>query len=254
MHTRLPRRSRPLLFLLCVVFALIGVSVGPLSWPVSVGSAQSQVQATQKNSEPASGTPQADQKGRSDHPRKNTATTPNKTSTEPPGDMELTEKSPAAYDPRWDRDYPQDQRKKLLPFPDLRPGDIPPVKLYLYGGPGNSSYASLDDVPDFKQFYERLSNQKAVVMERWKAYLDTRYAFTGKTDSSVTMTRGKPVPIGPVVKLPAGIKSWEELANLTPEEIYKRDLFPEGFRPLSHPLQSTGHMLFPAMWLIAHPE
>jgi len=166
----------------------------------------------------------------------------------------MTERSPAAYDPNWDRDYPQDQRKKLQPFPELRPGDIPPVKLYLYGGPGKSSYASVDDVADFKEFYDRLSKQKPAVMSRWKAYLDTRYLFTGKTDNSVTMTRGKPLPVGPIVKLPDGIKSWEELANLSPEEIFKRDLFPEGFRPLSHPLQSTGHMLFPEMWLIAHPE
>jgi cytochrome c peroxidase len=163
-------------------------------------------------------------------------------------------KSPAAYDETWDREYPQDQRNRLLPFPDLKPGDIPPVKLYLYGGAAKTSYASVDDVGNFNEFYTRLSEQKPAVMARWKAYLATRYLFTGKTDSSVTMTRGKPIPVGPVVKLPEKITSWEELANLTPEEILKRDLFPEGFRPLSHPLQSTGHMLFPEMWLAAHPE
>src|SRR5258708_29974084 len=64
-------------------------------------------------------------------------------------DNQLTPKSPAAYDPDWERgDYPQDQRNKLLAFPNLRPGDITPVKLYLYGGPGTSSYASIDDVRD----------------------------------------------------------------------------------------------------------
>jgi hypothetical protein len=168
---------------------------------------------------------------------------------------QLTPKSPAAYDPNWERtDYPQDQRTKLLAFPNLRPGDITPVKLYLYGGPGASSYASIDDVGDFSDFFKRLSDQKPAVMARWKAYLDTRYEFSGKTDSVVTMARGKHIPVGPVVKLPDGIKSWEELANLTPAELFKRDLFPEGFRPLAHPLQSTGHMLFPQIWLAAHPE
>src|SRR6266850_2114488 len=40
-------------------------------------------------------------------------------------DNQLTPKSPAAYDPDWERgDYPQDQRNKLLAFPNLRPGDI----------------------------------------------------------------------------------------------------------------------------------
>src|SRR2546425_53539 len=169
-------------------------------------------------------------------------------------DSQLTVKSPAAYDPNWDRDYPQDQRRQLMPFPNLRPGDITPVKLYLYGGPGASSFASVDDVADFRQFYERLSEQKPAVMARWKAYLNTRYVLSGKTDPEVTMTRGKHIPVGPVAKLPDGVKSWEELANLTTEELLKRDLFPEGFRPLAHPLQSTGHMLFPERWLNSHPE
>ena len=181
---------------------------------------------------------------------------PSTTAAAPSADEnQLTPKSPAAYDPNWERaDYPQDQRNKLLAFPNPRPGDITPVKLYLYGGPGASSYASIDDVGDFGEFYKRLSDQKPAVMARWKAYLDTRYEFSGKTDSVVTMSRGKHIPVGPVVKLPDGIKSWEELANLTPAELLKRDLFPEGFRPLAHPLQSTGHMLFPQSWLAAHPE
>jgi cytochrome c peroxidase len=170
-------------------------------------------------------------------------------------DNQLTPKSPAAFDPDWERaDYPQDQRNKLLAFPILRPGDITPVKLYLYGGAGATSFASVDDVADFDEFYTRLSGQKPKVMDRWKDYLKMRYAFSGKVDPVVTMARGKHIPVGPVAKLPEGIKSWEELATLSPAEILKRDLFPEGFRPLAHPLQSTGHMLFPQLWLTAHPE
>src|SRR6185295_438145 len=81
------------------------------------------------------------------------------------GENQLTPKSPAAYDPNWERgEYPQDQRNKLLAFPSLRPGDMTPVKLYLYGGPGASSYASIDDVADFSEFYKRLSDQKPRVM------------------------------------------------------------------------------------------
>src|SRR5437762_1941877 len=61
---------------------------------------------------------------------------PSTTAAAPSADEnQLTPKSPAAYDPNWERaDYPQDQRNKLLAFPSLRPGDITPVKLYLYGG------------------------------------------------------------------------------------------------------------------------
>ncbi len=42
------------------------------------------------------------------------------------------------------------------------------------------------------------------------------------------------------------------LATLAPEEVKRRDLFP--YKPLAHPLQSTAHMLFPKMWVDAHPE
>ena len=164
--------------------------------------------------------------------------------------------SPMAYERDWKRPYPQYQEvgRDLLPFPLLKPGDITPVDLYRYGGPGASSYASVADVPDFDSFYRRLSAQKSKVMARWKAYMDLRYELTGRTDPRLTMTRGKPVPLGPVVRLPKGVASWEELDRLAPGEIRARDLFPEGFRPLAHPLQSTGHMLFPEMWLRAHPE
>jgi cytochrome c peroxidase len=162
----------------------------------------------------------------------------------------------AAYNSDWERPYPQYQviGKELLPFPDLRPGDITPTDLYRYGGPGRSSFASVDDVGDFDEFYRRLSQQKPKVMGRWKDYMDLRYHFTRKVDPEVTMSRSKPLPVGPVIRLPQAITSWEQLANLSPREIREKDLLPEGFRPLAHPLQSTGHMLFPPMWIKQHPE
>jgi hypothetical protein len=57
---------------------------------------------------------------------------------------------------------------------------------------------------------------------------------------------------GPVSRLPKGVKSFEELAALSPEEIREKDLFP--FKPLAHPLASTAHMVFPDSWNKAHPE
>jgi hypothetical protein len=258
MDKRLRRQLTVVFFLLFFAVSLVGLSLDSGSWLVRNGLAQKPRKPTTPT--PTSVAAQSDMAGAKKEVLDHTRGNPPKrvdTITPPPAaeEMGLTEKSPAAYDATWDRDYPQDQRKKLLAFPDLRPGDIPPVKLYLYGGaPGKTSYASIDDVANFNDFYTRLSEQKPAVMARWKAYMDTRYAFSGKTEPSVTMSRGKPIPVGPVVKLSTGFQSWEELANLTPEEILKRDLFPEGFRPLSHPLQSTGHMLFPQVWLLAHPE
>jgi cytochrome c peroxidase len=50
------------------------------------------------------------------------------------------------------------------------------------------------------------------------------------------------------------VASWEELAQLSPDPIRETNLFPLGFRPLSHPLHTVGHQLFPQMWTRVHPE
>jgi cytochrome c peroxidase len=57
---------------------------------------------------------------------------------------------------------------------------------------------------------------------------------------------------GPVTRLPAGVATFEDLANLTPEQVKAKDLFP--FKPLAHPLQTTAHMVFPPDWIRVHPE
>ncbi len=164
--------------------------------------------------------------------------------------------SQAGYAADWERPYPQYQPvgKALKPFPRLKPGDLPPQDLYRYGGRGLSSFGSVDDVESFQEFCDKCIAMKPKVMAARNDYMQTRYAFTGKSRPGATMTRGKPVPLGPVARLPFGVESWDELAALSPEEIRNRDLFPEGFRPLSHPLQSIGHQLFPQSWTRLHPE
>ena len=92
------------------------------------------------------------------------------------------------------------------------------------------------------------------VMEERSKYMALRYDFSGKGSSEVSMTRGKPIPVGPVVRLPEGIKSWQELSELGPAEIRRRGLFPKGFMPLSHPLHTVGHQLFPQSWTDIHPD
>lgn len=168
----------------------------------------------------------------------------------------LLEDGAAAFDADWERDYPQYQPvgRTLEPFPAAGPGTIVPQQLYRYGGVGRTSFASVDDVADFDLFYRTASKRKPEVMAARMAYLRERYAFSNAAHGAVRMTRGKPVPAGPVVRLPKGIASWEDLASLAPSDLLARDLFPEGFRPLSHPLHSTGHQLFPQVWTRQHPE
>src|SRR6185503_20141013 len=137
MDKRLRRLFGVSFFLFILAALLVGSSFGPEAWLVRSSAQQTRTEGHANKSA--------------------TAPAPKKSSAPRAEEMELAGKSPAAYDEDWDRDYPQDQRKKLLPFPDLRPGDIPPVKLYLYGGPAKSSYASVDDVANFNEFYARLS-------------------------------------------------------------------------------------------------
>jgi cytochrome c peroxidase len=164
--------------------------------------------------------------------------------------------TPAAQVADWERPYPQYQPvgKVLKPYPPCRPGDPTPPELYRSGGRGHTSYASVDDVADFEAFANRCREMKPRIMAECKQYLDRRYNFCGAVTREVTMTRGKPLPVGPVTRLPAGVASWEELTALSPQTIRERELFPEGFRPLPHPLHTTGHQLFPQMWTRLHPE
>jgi cytochrome c peroxidase len=46
------------------------------------------------------------------------------------------------------------------------------------------------------------------------------------------------------VKLPAGAKSWDDLASLSADEIKQKNLFPMGFRPLPHANHPEGGMVF----------
>ena len=168
----------------------------------------------------------------------------------------LAPESRAAYDPNWERDYPQYQPvgKALQPCPVLKPGAICPQDLSVYGGAGRTSLASVDDVADFDEFYRMCAANKPKVNEVRRKYMAERYDFTGALDPSATMTRGKPLPVGPVTRLPKGVTSWEDLAELSPADIRERGLWPAGFRPLSHPLHTAGHQLFPQMWTRVHPE
>ncbi len=142
----------------------------------------------------------------------------------------------------------------LPPFPAVSPGDPVPQKLYQYTGKGAITYDGVDRIPDFAPWRAAVHARKETVQKQRAAYLDTRYDWAAlRTDGACRMSGGKLLPIGPVTRLSQGL-SWEALAKLTPEEIRRRGLFPEGFRPLSHPLHSTGHMLFPESWIKAHPE
>jgi cytochrome c peroxidase len=83
-------------------------------------------------------------------------------------------------------------------------------------------------------------------MKRQTDLLEQRYDLGDRPARGLTVSdRPKPIQEGVRAKLPAGVRSWEDLAAMNPEEIRRRDLFPAGFMPLPHPNHPEGGMLFP---------
>src|ERR1700687_3469790 len=116
---------------------------------------------------------------------------------------------------------------------------------YAQQGPrGKTSYMPVDITEPFSAIFTRLSAQKPEVTREHMALLNERYNWTNRPAAGVTMDRTKPVQEGVRVKLPAG-KTWEALANMSPEQIREQNAFPKGFYPLPHPKHSAGGFVFP---------
>ncbi len=109
---------------------------------------------------------------------------------------------------------------------------------------GQSSYAPVVIQEDFQTVMKRMQAAKPEVMKRQRALLESRYDLANRPAQGVTMSRGKPVQAGVRVKLPAGV-TWDQLAQMSPDEIRSKNLFPAGFYPLPHPNHAEGGMVFP---------
>jgi len=143
---------------------------------------------------------------------------------------------------------------QLLPYPQpCREGDRTPFDLWRYAGRGPSSWGSPNLRMDWDAWVKYCAEMKPKLMEECRAYMNSRYDFHGETLEGQVMSGGrKAIMKGPVARLPQAVRSWEELASLSANQIHQQDLFP--YKPLAHPLQSTAHMLFPDSWVKVHPE
>lgn len=110
------------------------------------------------------------------------------------------------------------------------------------GARGKTSYAPVQE-EDFNAVVKRMSDARPAVMKKHMDLLNERYDMADKPGQA-RMSRGKPVQSGVRVKLPAGV-TWDQLANMTPDEIKEKGLFPKGFLPLPHPNHPEGGMVFP---------
>ena len=121
------------------------------------------------------------------------------------------------------------------------------------GQPPSDAKSSYDQIAPvligkgtFKDVMAKDKADKPGVMDRQKKLLEERYDLTARPDKALTMTRGKPVQVGPTAKLPNGM-TWAQLAAMAPADVREKGLFPKGFLPLPHPKHEAGGMLFPQM-------
>lgn len=99
-------------------------------------------------------------------------------------------------------------------------------------------------VEDFQETFESDSADKDSVMERQQTLLEERYDLSDNPSDFMMSGGRKAVQEGVRVRLPDGV-TWDELNEMTPEEIREQDLFPKGFMPLPHAKHPTGGMVFP---------
>jgi cytochrome c peroxidase len=110
--------------------------------------------------------------------------------------------------------------------------------------PPDASYRPLPTVPfDTAKAIDQA--MKPQVMARQESLLAERYDLAEHPIPGVMMSGGrKPVQSGVRVKLPAG-QTWDNLAEMSPDDIRARGLLPSGFLPLPHVKQATGGQVFP---------
>jgi len=113
-----------------------------------------------------------------------------------------------------------------------------------------SSYSPVNE-ESFEKVMAQDKAQKAMVMKRQMDLLNERYDLTRHVTTEVTMSGGKPLPVGPTAKL-KGRLTWEKLAGMTPEKMKEEGSFP--YLPLPHPNHATGGMLFTQIQIKQFPR
>src|SRR4029434_1558848 len=93
--------------------------------------------------------------------------------------------------------------------------------------------------------------EKQAVTDAQRRLLESRYDLQPRLDPTVRMSRAKPVAVGPTAKLAAGL-TWERLAEMTPEDIRSRGVFP--YPSLPHPKQASGGQVFPPQQIDMFPR
>jgi len=105
----------------------------------------------------------------------------------------------------------------------------------------------------FEEIYKAAVANKPKIAAQQRKLLESRYNLDPKLDPKATMSRGKPLVVGPTARLPQGM-DWDTLAAMSPEEVRVKDAFP--YKALPHPMQggALGGQVFPPMQIKMFPR
>ena len=105
----------------------------------------------------------------------------------------------------------------------------------------------------FEDGYKAAVANKPKVAARQQKLLESRYDLEPKLDPKATMSRGKPLVVGPTARLPQGM-DWDTLAAMSADQVRAKDAFP--YKALPHPAQGggLGGQVFPPMQIKMFPR
>ncbi|MGQ9370988.1 hypothetical protein [Azospirillum sp. ST 5-10] len=140
-------------------------------------------------------------------------------------------------------------------------GNRAAMRLLLLGGaaaaalPAGAAAADQSFMPVVieRSFDETMAADSAArrdVMAEQRALMERRYDLADRPSDTMMSGGRKAVQAGVRVTLPDGM-SWQRLAEMSPDEIRARGVFPQGFLPLPHAKHVTGGMVFPQVQIDA---
>ncbi len=160
-----------------------------------------------------------------------------------------------------DRVRPEQKKTQLDADDRFKPDKAPPVNPAVKGQPKEGKVSGFDPSRDplngdrpmqpLGEIMTADKKAKADVMAAQRKLLESRYILEPKAHPEVTMSRGKPVPVGPTARLKEG-QTWDSFNNMTPEQMREANAFP--YPALPHPKQATGGQVFPQMQIDMFPR
>ncbi len=114
-----------------------------------------------------------------------------------------------------------------------------------------TSYAPVSITKTFEETRADDVKNKSALMKKHRKLIEDRYDLSGKTDRLAKMSGGKPIPVGPTVRLRKGI-TFEALSNMASEDIRNKEIFP--YPPLPHVSPMGGGLVVPPVQLKNHRE